>query len=408
MVKKRYFIIFVLVLLLSIAATYFHLNKKLESDELRIREAVTTMIHNVIDDDTHEDILFMTKMASLSEENQKTVYNHLTSKTTFSISSVDESSNSAILSVRSKDVLLIISKQETVDAYEEFMKSNAVDSASQSIYEKNIYNFISSTINNSDEEFFTYEIEVFLTYDESTDSYKYSREEYEKLTSVRIFEYSDDALFNISKKYENNQYIHISIDSEEREDYSMEITGVEKPRSQKYNDKMAIDNINNGFFIDIKYLDFPASNATTRTCPKSPLLLGETGRYDGTGSYFDDFDINILVDNIYTGDAASSILKENGEIYDKNKSYILIELSTYVNELTDKDSTFKLFFTDFDLLDSGKQSASLLYLDTLNAFDYIKAGESSTGYIAFEIDSDSKYVLSYRGFTANPLYFEIY
>lgn len=330
---------------------------------------------------------------------------HILSESSIVINKID--SGKITVTVKSKDLISYLNEDKFLSDY--IIKSNKFTETNTSIkeYNSNVVEYLKELINSDDVELSTKKI----TLDYNNEKTFSLTEESTKLLYDTILCRNEETETSIKNKFEPFNFLEIDFDISSSNIVEEEKKGIDNPRSKEYDTSNEITIKNNKYKIpeDFEYQSIPATNDTTRTSRRSPIKIGETAVYDGSGLGISDmnYKLNILINDIYTGEKSKELLSNHNEDIETDKNYIVLSVSLKLIENNTKQEPIEILFTDFDLKDYEENTYSYFYLKNFDQFKPLKEGEETMGYIAFTYDNIDIINLAFKEYLANTIWFNI-
>ena len=337
------------------------------------------------------------------DETSKEIADYIIKKSTISITELK--GNKATINIKTKNIYNYLNTDYFLKDYKEASDETIKTNLSINEYNNFVYGFLKNKIDSQETEYTTKRISISFTKNDK--EYKLTKESEKMLYDAILCR--DEIIENqIAEK--TKPYNFLEIDFEISSDNKMENIDIDKPREKEYN-KNEIFIKNNKYKIpeDLEYQSIPNYNDTTRTSRRSAIKIGEVAVFDGNGLQNKQYDykVNILINDIFTGDKARQLLKDNNENINNNKNYIILFITLKLKENNTGNETVSFFFTDFDLINYEGYKYGYMCLENLKQFDNISKDELTTGYVAFEYDGAENVNLAFKEYLDNTIWFNI-
>lgn len=170
--------------------------------------------------------------------------------------------------------------------------------------------------------------------------------------------------------------------------------------------------------VDVKYdynkiLNLPASNRTTRSSIKTPILFNEEAYFDNSDYFFqkERYEAKVKVSDVIRGSKAKEIIDNASDkntstrILDVNSEYILFKVDIKLMNNLSSEETIEISAEDFSLLDSKGHFYNNCIVFGLDELSPVKEGEKTSGYVCFTIDKGTNPFLLFKDYMDNTLVF---
>ena len=340
----------------------------------------------------------------IMDKTSKEIADYIIKKSTISVPNIQ--GNKATIIIKSKNIYDYMNGNSFLNDY--ILESKNINKSNISIQEYGnfVYDFFKQKIDSKD--VIVTSQRISISFIKNKNEYKLDKES-EKLFFDTIL-CKDKILENeIIEKVKPNNFLDMKFEISSNNKTTE--SDIDKPRDKEYNVNDEIFIKNNKYKIpeDIEYQSIPDTNDTTRTSRRNAIKIGEVATFDGNGLGLkqQDYKLNMFINNVYTGDKAKELLKNNNEKYNNDSNYIVFFLTLKLKNNNTGKETVVISFTDFDLIDYESTQYSYFYLNNMKQFDAITKDESTTGYIAFEYDNSETINLAFKEYLPNTIWFEI-
>lgn len=288
--------------------------------------------------------------------------------------SVNKSTATATIEIKTKDIDEILSNDETVSLllleYNNFISKNP--NADRETVDIDLLNYICAIIK-ADTTFSTNDVIANVYY--SADDEKWS------------IAYDDDFLNCLLGNIEKDYLIDFNDICEEEK-----------------------ENTNISYNYD-KILNLPDTNKSTRSSTKNPIAINEEAYFDNSDYFFERerYELKMKLEEVIRGDDAYNLLynasADNIENLNSDSEYILFKISINLENNLSSNKTVTIDENDFSLLDENGHYYNNCIIFNIDKLQPMEEGTSTEGYICFIIDKNVKPYLLFKDYMDNTLCF---